>query len=168
MHLLYFLLSKAVEILWVIQSSEISSPVWQILEVWIIKLWDNSHRYIFHLFNIFYMLYYFHVMFPTALLWWKVENSLSSRLLAKASTGTEDICCGWIWDHLSFRKAQYRNTRCHFWTLQPTGFKVFILPAGIYSTVVCLANEPWKSPDPIHQVFTPACTRNTSVAFLNS
>lgn len=47
-------------------------------------------------------------------------------------------------------------------------FKVFTLPAGIYSAVVCLANKPWESPDPIHQVFTSACTRNTSVAFLNS
>lgn len=43
--------------------------------------------------------------------------------------------------------------------------KVYTLPARNYSTVVCLANKPWKSPDPIHQVFTSACTRNASVAF---
>lgn len=168
MHLPYFLLRKAEEILWASQSSEISSPVWQILEVWIIKLWDNSHKYIFHLFNIFCMLYYFHVMFPTALLWWNIENSLSNNLFTKASTSTAYICWGWAWDHLSCSKAQYRNTRCHFWTMRPKILKVYTSPAAIYSTVVCLANKPWKSPDPIQQVLTSACPRNASVVFPDS
>lgn len=168
MHLPYFLHSKAVEILWASQSFEISNPVWQILEVWIIKLWDNSHRNIFHLFNIFYMLYYFHVMFPTALLWWNVEDSLSNSLLTIASTGTVYICWGWIWDRLSFTKAQHRNTRCHFWILWPKSLKTYNLPAGNNSTVVCLLNKPWKSTGTIHKVFTSTCTRNTSAAFLDS
>lgn len=107
-HLIYILHSKAVEILWTSQSFEISNLFWQILEVWIIKLPDNSHRYIFHLFNIFYMLHYFHVMFPTALLWWNIANSLSNSLLTIASTGTEYICWWWIWDRLSFSTAQCR------------------------------------------------------------
>lgn len=75
------------------------------------------------------------------------------------------VCRGWIRDHVSSRKAKCRNTRCHFWTLWPKTLKVYTLPAGNCSAVVCLANKPWKSPDLIHQVFTPACTRNVSVAF---
>lgn len=78
------------------------------------------------------------------------------------------ICWGWIQDHVSSSKAKYRNTRCHFWTLWPKILKVYTLPAGNYSAVVCLANKPWKSPDPIHQVFTSACTRNVTVAFPDS
>lgn len=158
-------LHKATEILWASQSSEISTSVWQIPEVWIIKLWDNSHRYIFHLFDIFYMLHYFHVMFPTVLVWWNIENSLSNSFLTKASTATPYICWGWSWESAL---AQYRNIRCHFWTLRPKTLKTYALPAGNSSTVVCVANKPWKSPDPIHQVFTSTYTENASVAFSDS